>query len=78
MRARKLRPVFDRLDTRIVFDASGADMVCGGTGTTLLSSGTSGQQDLVQVLDWYLPGSPTPVATDPTAITAPMDLLTTN
>jgi hypothetical protein len=62
MRARSLRPVFDRLDTRLVLDG-GTAAVCGGSiGTSVVvimsnnnpPSGTT----VSGVVDWNLPGSP--------------------
>ncbi len=80
MRARSLRPMFDRLDTRIVLD-SGASMVSGGNiGATVLPivapGGGSTQSDLITDVDWYLDGTPPPETTDPTAIETPWDTLT--
>jgi hypothetical protein len=80
MRARSLRPMFDRLDTRIVLD-SGASMVCGGNiGASVLPIVTSGggatQSDLISDVDWYLDGTPPPETPDVTAIQTPWDTLT--
>jgi hypothetical protein len=83
MRARSLRPTFDRLDTRLVLDASAASMVSGATlgsaaQQVVNSDGSTGQQDIVSVLDWYLPGTPPPVVTDPNSIEIPWELISTD
>jgi hypothetical protein len=83
MRARSLRPAFDRLDTRLFLDASAANMVCGATlGATALPvvdpNGSTGPQDLVSVLNWYLPGTPPPELSDPSSIEIPWALVATD
>ena len=81
MRARNIRPSFDRLDARLVLDASGADMVTGANlGAAILpivspDNGSSDLQAASDSFDWYLPGSPPPVASDPAALTVPWDLV---
>jgi hypothetical protein len=62
MRAHSLRPVFDRLDTRLVLDG-GTAAVCGASlGTSvlvILSNNTQSSTTTVSSLvDWTLPGSP--------------------
>jgi hypothetical protein len=76
VRARTYRPVFDRLDTRIVLD-SGAAAVCGSSvGATVLPIVGTGPTDTIPDTDWYSDGTPPPATPDPSTITIPYDDLT--
>jgi hypothetical protein len=79
MRARNFRPRFDRLDSRLVLDDSAASMITGANlGSGLIASmgtGDSSDQDVVSIVDWYLPGTPPPVPADPSQITIDFDLM---
>ncbi len=75
MRTRNLRPMFDRLDTRIVLDG-GATVVTGANvGAALLAVTSTDQSSIIPTTDWYLPGCPPPSTPDPSMITIPWDNL---
>jgi hypothetical protein len=72
MRARSYRPIFDRLDTRLVLD-SGASVIAGANvGSSVIaivSSSTSTDTDVTTIVDWTLSGSP---SIDATSSTVPL------
>jgi hypothetical protein len=80
MRARKAHLGFDRLDTRLVLDASGADMVTGANlGASILpivnpdNGGSSSIQASLDSLDWYLPGTPPVQSTGASTLSVSLD-----
>lgn len=75
MRARSFRPMFDRLDIRLVLD-SGASMVSGSNvaASVLTTSTDTDDSDITSDVDWYTDGNPPGDTYDPTAITTPDDV----
>jgi hypothetical protein len=74
MRAHSLRPVFDRLDSRLLLDGGGGAVCVAPMGTsvpTIMSNGNqsppTGASGLV---NWNLPGSPGDAAGNPPTLVA--------